>query len=107
MCLSQVTRMLFQMKSMVFYLDKTNKIHRLDKQNKHDIIIRKKPATEILCTEKKLFARVRNKKAYTKCVRDAADADEFADSGEDFYSDNLYCLDLRGREENKIWKGRL
>ena len=45
------------------------------------------------------------KKAYTKCVRDAADADEFADSGEDFYSDNLYCLDLRGREENKIWKG--
>ena len=89
----------------VFYLDKTNKIHRLDKQNKHDIIIRKKPATEILCTEKKLFARVRNKKAYTKCVRDAADADEFADSGEDFYSDNLYCLDLRGREENKIWKG--
>lgn len=89
----------------VFYLDKTNKIHRLDKQNKHDIIIRKKPATEISCTEKKLFARVRNKKAYTKCVRDAADADEFADSGEDFYSDNLYCLDLRGREENKIWKG--
>lgn len=89
----------------VFYLDKTNKIHRLDKQNKHDIIIRKKPATEISCTEKNLFARVRNKKAYTKCVRDVADADEFADSGEDFYSDNLYCLDLRGREENKIWKG--
>lgn len=89
----------------VFYLDKTNKIHRLDKQNKRDIIIRKKPATEISCTEKNLFARVRNKKAYTKCVRDVADADEFADSGEDFYSDNLYCLDLRGREENKIWKG--
>lgn len=89
----------------VFYLDKANKIHRLDKQNKYDIIIRKKPATEISCTEKNLFARVRNKKAYTKCIRDAADADEFADSGEDFYSDNLYCLDLRGREENKIWKG--
>lgn len=89
----------------VFYLDKTNKIHRLDKQNKHDIIIRKKPATEISCTEKNLFARVRNKKAYTKCVRDAADADEFADNCEDFYSDNLYCLDLQGREENKIWKG--
>lgn len=89
----------------VFYLDKTNKIHRLDKQNKHDIIIRKKPATEISCTEKNLFARVRNKKVYTKCVRDAADADEFADNCEDFYSDNLYCLDLQGREENKIWKG--
>lgn len=92
-------------KKYVFYLDETNKIHRLDKQNKRDIIIRKKPATEISCTEKNLFARVRNKKAYTKCVRDVADADEFADSGEDFYSDNLYCLDLRGREENKIWKG--
>lgn len=38
-------------------------------------------------------------------MRDVADADEFADSGEDFYSDNLYCLDLQGREENKIWKG--
>lgn len=92
-------------KKYVFYLDETNKIHRLDKQNKRDIIIRKKPATEISCTEKNLFARVRNKKVYTKCVRDVADADEFADSGEDFYSDNLYCLDLRGREENKIWKG--
>ena len=52
-----------------------------------------------------MFARVRNKKAYTKCVRDAADADEFADNCEDFYSDNLYCLDLQGRKENKIWKG--
>ena len=57
MCLSQVTRMLFQMKKYVFYLDKTNKIHRLDKQNKHDIIIRKKPATEISCTEKEVICK--------------------------------------------------
>ncbi len=88
----------------VFYLDKTNKIHRLDKQNKHDIIIRKKPATEISCTEKKLFARVRNKKAYTKCVRDAADADEFADSGEDFI--RIICIVWICGEEKKIKFGK-
>lgn len=89
----------------VFYLDKQNRVHKLDKKTKQDNIIRKEKALEISCVGKRLYIRVRDEKGYNECYSEYADDDEYDGDCRIYYEDNLYCMNLDGKEEKKLWNG--
>lgn len=84
----------------IFYIDEKEKAHRINKKTKKDIIISKKKVVGIDCTEDKIYIRVRDKKWYS--LKEPYDPD---DSWEiyDVYADDLYCMDLNGKKEKRIW----
>lgn len=87
----------------VFYVDKKDSIHRLNKKTKKDKIIRRGEALDVSCTEKGLYVRVREIKGFDRCndYNDMTDEDE----ANDFYADYLYYLDFDGKKQKVIWKG--
>lgn len=91
-------------KKYIFYIDKKNKVHRISKKTKKDIVISKHKAVRIDCTEDSLYIRVRDKVWNSELFRKAKWAEEDL-INPDCYSDHLYCTDLDGRNENRIWKG--
>ena len=89
----------------VFYLDKQNRVHRLDKKTKQDIIIRKEKTLAVSCVGNRLYIRVRDEKGYNQCRKDEYDNDEGVIYFTTYYADNLYCIDFDGKQLKKIWNG--
>ena len=89
----------------VFYLDKQNRVHRLDKKTKQDIIIRKEKTLAVSCVGNRLYIRVRDEKGYNQCRKDEYDNDEGVIYFTTYYADNLYCMDFDGKQLKKIWNG--
>ncbi len=87
----------------VFYLDKQNRVHRLDKKTKRDIIIRKEKTLAVSCVGNRLYIRVRDEKGYNKCNKVDYDIEEVITT--EYYADNLYCMDVDGKREKKLWNG--
>lgn len=86
----------------IFYIDKKDIIHRIDKKTKKDRVISKRKAEGIDCAGDWLYMRVRDKVWYSAVFQD-----EWSDEtvSQDMYSDHLYCIDLDGENEKRIWKG--
>lgn len=84
----------------IFYIDENEKAHRINKKTKNDIIISKRKVVGIDCTEDKIYIRVRDKKWHS--LKEPYDPDDPWHIY-NAYSDNLYCMDLNGKKEKRIW----
>lgn len=84
----------------IFYIDKNEKAHRINKKTKKDNIISKRNVAGIDCTEDKIYIRVRDKKWHS--IKEPNDPDDSWDIYND-YADQLYCMDLDGDREKRIW----
>ena len=87
----------------VFYLDNRNRVHRLDKKTKRDVIIRKEKTLAVSCAGNRLYIRVRDEKGYNQCNKVDYDIEEIITT--EYYADNLYCMDFNGKKEKKLWDG--
>ena len=87
----------------VFYLDKQNRVHRLEKKTKRDVIIRKEKTLAVSCAGNRLYIRVRDEKGYNQCNEMDYDIEEIITA--EYYADNLYCMDFDGKKEKKLWDG--
>ena len=90
----------------IFYIGKDKKVHRISKKTKEDIVISDLKAVGVDCTEDNVYVRVRSKAWYDDENWDAYNDDDEGWESPDFYSDDLYCMDLNGKNVEKIWKGR-
>ncbi len=84
----------------IFYIDEKERAHRINKKTKKDIIISKRKVVGIDCTEDKIYIRVRDKEWHS--LKEPYDPD---DSWHIYnaYADNLYCMNLNGKKEKRIW----
>ena len=87
----------------VFYLDNRNRVHRLDKKTKQDVIIRKEKTLAVSCAGNRLYIRVRDEKGYNQCNKVDYDIEEIITT--EYYADNLYCMDFDGKKEKELWDG--
>lgn len=86
----------------IFYIDKKDMVHRIDKKTKKDRIISKRKSAGVDCTENCLYIRVRDNVWYSDDFQD-----EWSDVNviSDYYSDHIYCMDFDGKNEERLWKG--
>lgn len=86
----------------IFYIDKKDIVHRIDKKTKKDRVISKRKVVGIDCAGDWLYMRIRDKVWYSDDFQD-----EWSDNNvvSDYYSDHLYCMDLDGKNEKEIWEG--
>lgn len=84
----------------VFYIDEKEKVHRINKKTKKDIIISKRNVVGIDCTEDKIYIRVRDKKWYS--IKEPNNPDDSWDIY-NIYADRLFCMDENGEREKRIW----
>ena len=90
----------------IFYIGKDKKVHRISKKTKEDIVISDLKAVGVDCTEDSVYVRVRSKAWYDVEQWDDYFEDDEGWESPDFYSDDLYCMDLNGKNAEKIWEGR-
>ena len=89
----------------IFYIDKKDKVHRISKATKEDIVISKLKADGVDCTEDSVYVKVHAKEWYSKSRWEEFEDDDEGDISTDSYSNHLYCMDLDGKNVKRIWKG--
>ena len=89
----------------IFYIDKKDKVHRIDKATKKDIIISDQKAIGVDCTEDNVYIRVHAKAWYGKSMWEEFEDDDEGWVSPNFYSNHIYCMDLNGKNVKQIWKG--
>ena len=93
-------------KKYIFYIDKNYKVHRIDKKTGRNHIISNLKAVGVDCTEDRVYVKVHAKAWYDKKgMWKEFDEDEEGDLSYDWYSHHLYCMDINGRNVEKIWNG--
>lgn len=86
----------------IFYIGKDEKVHRIDKKTKQDRVISGRRAVGVDCTKNHVYIRERDKVWYSKSFWEEYKEDMIDRS---HYSDHLYCMDLDGKNEKRLWKG--
>ena len=64
-----------------------------------------KKLDQLTCAGNRLYIRVRDEKGYNQCRKDEYDNDEEVIYFTTYYADNLYCMDIDGKKEKKLWEG--
>ena len=93
-------------KKYIFYVDKNCKVHRIDKKTGQNRIISDLTAAGVDCTEDRVYVKVHAKAWYDE----KGMWEELYDDDEGWvncnsYSDHLYCMDIDGKNVEKIWNG--
>lgn len=94
-------------KKYIFYIDKNYKVHRIDKKTGRNHIISNLKAVGVDCTEDNVYVKVHAKAWYDdkKGMWKEFDEDDEGDLSYNWYSHHLYCMDINGRNVEKIWNG--
>lgn len=84
----------------MFYLDKKDQIHRINRKKHKDVVICNDISAidEIDCTGDGIYVREYNK------AEDEWEEEEVCDNRGDPRSNNLYYMDFDGKNRKKIWK---
>lgn len=86
----------------IFYIGKDEKVHRIDKKTKKDRVICGRRVAGVGCTKDHVYIREPHKMLDTELFWEEFEED-YIDS--EYYSDHLYCMDLDGKNEKRLWKG--
>ena len=90
----------------IFYIDKDRKVRRMNKETKEEAVISQLKAARVDCTEDSVYIRVYSKERYEGEVWEMIlDDDEGGWDNYARYSDDLYCMDLNGKNVERLWKG--
>ncbi len=95
-----------QNQKFIFYISKDDKVHRISKATLEDVVISKRKAVGVDCTENQVYVKVHDKIWYNEEWQEefAEDYMEGYTSGA-FYTHHLYCMDEDGRNEKRLWEG--
>ena len=81
----------------IFYIDKINRLHRIDKETYEDVLLWKQRRLEcVVCMGEKIYVRCCNEKL------DWADADDER-TGESYSAKTLFYMDIKGKNRKKLW----
>ena len=93
-------------KKYIFYIDKNYKVHRIDKKTGQNRIISDLTAAGVDCTEDRVYVKVHAKAWYDeKGMWEELYEDDEGWVNCNSYSDHLYCMDIDGKNVEKIWDG--
>lgn len=81
-------------KDYIFYIDKIDRVRRIDKRSGKDTIINKKQFKKVDCTKNTIYAIACDPPLRDYLVEDPG-----------HFSNDLYCMDLDGKNVKKLWKG--
>ena len=93
-------------KKYIFYVDKNYKVHRIEKKTGQNRIISDLKAAGVDCTEDRVYVKVHAKAWYDEkgMWKELYEDDEGLVNCNS-YSDHLYCMDIDGKNVEKIWDG--